>query len=304
MKKPSIRKVLPCHDLEDAVAWEKISKIGNKTPAKEILKLIEEDTNSDTPEVVKTLSGEKWVVVTDIHRPFHNVKLWDKLLKLIKNLGESLTGFILGGDYLDLFTLGSYNEGSLGLLKNIDLEYEYRDGLDGILELESVLHKNTKKYFLFGNHEDRYFRVLNSRDNAKFGSALKNPVVALDLENKGWIVKTNWKEDYFSITPELIVLHGKYWNIHSTHAHASKMPTSSIYGHTHRFGSFNFQGKTAYNVGGLYDKENKAFGYMDWITRLSWVNGFCIVDVLPDKTYFVNMVECKNDSFLVDGVVY
>jgi SepF-like predicted cell division protein (DUF552 family) len=133
MKKPSIRKVLPCHDLEDAVAWEKISKIGNKTPAKEILKLIEEDTNSDTPEVVKTLSGEKWLVVTDIHRPFHNVKLWDKLLKLIKNLGESLTGFILGGDYLDLFTLGSYNEGSLGLLKNIDLEYEYRDGLDGIL---------------------------------------------------------------------------------------------------------------------------------------------------------------------------
>ena len=179
-------------------------------------------STNPNPEVVKTVLGEKWLVVTDIHRPFHNLKLWDKLLQLIRNLGSDLTGFILGGDYLDLFTLGSYNEGSLGLLKDIDLDFEYRDGLDGIIELESALHKNTKKYFLFGNHEDRYFRVLNSRDNAKFGSALKNPVVALGLEERGWKVKTNWKEDYFSITPELIVLHGKYWNIHSTHAHASK----------------------------------------------------------------------------------
>ena len=301
MKKPSIRKVLPCSDSDDVSAWDKIAKIANETPAKEILKLIEYDIN---PQVVKTELGEKWLVVTDVHRPFHNVKLWDKLLQLIRNLGSDLTGFILGGDYLDLFSLGKYNEESVYLLKDIDLEEEYADGLKGIEELESVLHKNTKKYFLFGNHEDRYFRALKTRDNAKFGAALKNPVTALHLITKGWEVKTDWKEDYFNITQDLIVLHGKYCGQNPTSSHAKNLPMSNIFGHTHRWGAYNFHGKKSYNIGGLYDKESKFFKYVDWVTRLNWENGFCIVDVLPDMTYFVNMVECKNDSFLVDGVVY
>ena len=213
-----------------------------------------------------------------------------------------MPGLVEGHSHAMEGTLWKYTY--VGFFDRMDPNGHLWDGLKGIEELESVLHKKTKKYFLFGNHEDRYFRALKTRDNAKYGAALKNPVTALDLIAKGWEVKTDWKEDYFNITPDLIVLHGKYCGQNPATAHAKNLPMSNIFGHTHRWGSYNFHGKKSYNIGGLYDKESKFFKYVDWVTRLNWENGFCIVDVLPDKTYFVNMVECKNDSFIVDGVIY
>lgn len=62
----------------------------------------------------KTL--QRWLVVSDVHRPFHNQILWQKLLRLISELGTNLHGIVLAGDYLDLYTLGSYNAESLANL--------------------------------------------------------------------------------------------------------------------------------------------------------------------------------------------
>jgi hypothetical protein len=74
-------------------------------------------------------------------------------------MGTDLYGICLAGDYLDLYTLGSYNSMSLGLLEGIDLGYEYEDGLNGLIELQSALPDGCKKLFLYGNHEDRYFNL-------------------------------------------------------------------------------------------------------------------------------------------------
>jgi len=58
-------------------------------------------------------SLQRWLVVSDVHRPFHNQTLWNKLLQLINDMGTGLHGIVLAGDYLDLYTLGSYNNESL-----------------------------------------------------------------------------------------------------------------------------------------------------------------------------------------------
>jgi predicted phosphodiesterase len=252
----------------------------------------------------KKSENERWIVISDVHRPFHSKILWDKLLKLIRQMAETLTGIIVAGDYLDLFTLGSYNAESLGLLRDIDLDFEYRDGLDGILELESALHAGAKKKFLFGNHEDRYFRTLNSKDNAKFGAALKNPVEALQLKERGWEVKTDYKNDFFILGAHLEVMHGNFHGTHAAKQHLDRLHRSVIFGDTHRIQMYSYGTRAAYNIGGLYDMQGTAVKYAARTQRINWRNGFAIVDIDADGLFFVQQVAVWEEKFVVDGVMY
>jgi predicted phosphodiesterase len=247
---------------------------------------------------------EKWLVVSDVHRPFHNKVLWSKLLQLIKDLGNSLYGFVLAGDYLDLYTLGSYNTESLANLSGLTLQDEYIDGLEGMDDLNKALRKDCKKYFLFGNHEDRYFRHIKEKDNAKYGGALLNPVEALYLHEKGWEVKTDWMSDYFTLGDHLDVIHGIYTSVNAAKTHLDKTTHSVMFGHTHRVQCFHNGNKAAYNIGGLYDIKSKGFNYMQRLQRETWANGFAIVNINDDGEFYVEQVNVWADNFLAEGKIY
>jgi len=247
---------------------------------------------------------QQWLILPDMHRPFHNKTLEKKVLRLIKDLGTSLYGINISGDYLDLYTLGSYNAESLGLLTGISLEDEYNDGLSGIVKIENASHKDVKKQFLFGNHEDRYFRELNKKDNAKYGGALKNPIEALELDERKWSVKTNWKDDFFTLGEHLDVMHGMFINVHAAYQHLVKTNHSCIFGHTHRVQSYNMGNRAAYNIGGLFDKDNKAFHYMPRMTREIWANGFAMVYIDDDGHFFVEQVNVWDNKFFTNGKMY
>lgn len=252
----------------------------------------------------KTKDVQKWLILPDVHRPFHNKVLEQKVLNLIKDLGTSLYGLVISGDYLDLYTLGSYNAESLGLLTGISLEDEYKDGLAGIIKIEKASHKGLKKKFLFGNHEDRYFREMNKKDNAKYGGALKNPIEALELHDRKWEVKTNWKDDYFTLGEHLDVMHGMYTNIHSAKKHLDMTGHSCLFGHTHRVQSFNLGNRAAYNVGSLCDLQNKAFHYMPRLQRQTWANGFPMVYINDNGYFFVEQVNVWDNKFFTNGRLY
>jgi predicted phosphodiesterase len=247
---------------------------------------------------------EKWLVVSDVHRPFHNKVLWSKLLQLIKDLGGSLYGIVLAGDFLDLYTLGSYNAESLANLSGLTLQDEYIDGLEGMDDLNKVLRKNAKKYFLFGNHEDRYFRHIKEKDNAKYGGALLNPIEALYLYENGWEVKTDWMSDYFTLGEHLDVIHGIYTSVHSAKTHLDKTNHSVMFGHTHRVQCYHSGNKAAYNIGGLYDIKSKGFNYMPRLQRQTWANGFAIVNINDEGEFYVEQVNVWNDCFLAEGKMY
>jgi predicted phosphodiesterase len=254
-------------------------------------------------KMVHSSKGQKWIVLSDIHRPFHNQALWSKVLRLIKDMGTDLHGVVLAGDYLDLYTLGSYNSMSLGLLEGIDLGYEYEDGLNGLIELQSVLPAGCRKLFLYGNHEDRYFRTMNSRDHKKFGSALRDPIEALRLHENGWEVKTNWKDD-FLLGEHLDICHGTYHNKHVAAKHLDQNGRSVMFGHTHRIQSYHLGNRAAFNIGGLFDIKNKAFGYMPRMTRRNWANGFAIVNIDDNGDFYVNQITVWNDCFFAEGRKY
>lgn len=247
---------------------------------------------------------EKWIVISDVHRPFHNKILWTKVLKLIKDMGTGLHGIILAGDYLDLYTLGSYNTESLANLSGLTLQDEYIDGLQGIDDLEQVLHKKAKKVYLYGNHEDRYFRHIKEKDNAKYGGALLNPVEALYLYEKNWTVLTDWQSDYFTLGEHLDVIHGIYTSVHSAKTHLDKTGHSVMFGHTHRVQCYHAGNKASYNIGGLYDINSKGFLYMPRLQRETWANGFALVNINIDGEFYVEQINVWNDSFLAEGKMY
>jgi predicted phosphodiesterase len=248
-------------------------------------------------------SLQRWIVISDVHRPFHNQTLWNKLLQLINDMGSSLYGIVIAGDYLDLYTLGSYNNESLANLSNITLQDEYIDGLQGIDEINSAF-KGAKKLFLFGNHEDRYFRHIKEKDNAKYGGALINPVEALYLHERGWITKTDWQSDYFTLGKHLDIVHGVYTSIHAAKAHLDKTQHSVMFGHTHRVQCFHQGNRAAFNIGGLYDIKSKGFNYMPRFQRQLWANGFALVNVTDNGDFYVEQVNVWADKFLANGKMY
>jgi predicted phosphodiesterase len=248
-------------------------------------------------------SLQRWIVISDVHRPFHNQTLWNKLLQLVNDMGSSLYGIVIAGDYLDLYTLGSYNNESLANLSNITLQDEYLDGLQGIDEINSAF-KGAKKLFLFGNHEDRYFRHIKEKDNAKYGGALINPVEALYLHERGWITKTDWQSDYFTLGKHLDIVHGVYTSIHAAKAHLDKTQHSVIFGHTHRVQCFHQGNRAAFNIGGLYDIKSKGFNYMPRFQRQLWANGFALVNVTDNGDFYVEQVNVWADKFLANGKMY
>jgi len=247
---------------------------------------------------------ETWLVLPDVHRPFHNKTLWRKILKLCHDMGSDLSGVNFSGDYLDLYTLGSYNADSLGLLSGIDLGYEYRDGNKGLDEIQDACKNGTKYQFLFGNHEDRYFREVNKGDRAKYGDALKNPVEALKLHERGFEVKTNWKDDYFTLGKHLDVIHGLYTSIHCAKKHLDVTGHSVIFGHTHRIQSHHAGNRASFNIGCLSDISHKSFNYMPRFQKNIWANGFAIVYINGNGEFFVEQVNVWNNKFYANGKFY
>lgn len=250
-------------------------------------------------EVCKS-DGALWFVLPDAHYPYHNAPLMEKVFKCIKD--NQVEGVVISGDWLDLFTLGSYNADSLGLLRNITLTEEYEAGLKGIQKLEKALSPDAKRVFIWGNHEDRYFRELNKRDVSKYGDELQNPNDALKLKEYGYEIFTNWKDDFYTIA-DLDIMHGIYCNIHTAKKHLEMHGRSVMFGHTHRVQTHFTAHEAAFNIGCLADIPNSAFNYMPRMQKENWSNSFSAVRVIGGKAY-VEMLTVRNGKFIFNGKVY
>jgi predicted phosphodiesterase len=243
---------------------------------------------------------KQYIILPDAHRPFHNKAIWDKLLRLLAYEKSTLTGLIISGDYLDMYSLSRHHADSLGALRDIDLSQEYQDGRKGLYEIEKVIRKDVKKYYIHGNHEDFYFRELMKGDRSKYGLELKSPKEALNLNELGYKTLENWKDDYVQLGKYLQVFHGIFTNEHAAKKHLDTFG-SCIFGHTHRFGCFHSGHNVGWNIGTLCDIKNSAFNYMPRGQKQKWVNGFAIVYIDETGYFWVNPVPIFNDCFVFNG---
>jgi predicted phosphodiesterase len=250
------------------------------------------------------MKQEKWLIIPDAHFPFVRKQIWTKVLKLVKDEGKKITGVVINGDFLDLFTLGSYNENSLYNLRNLTLENEYDSGNQGLDELDSVLPKGAKKHYIWGNHEDRFHREVQKGDKAKYGNALVSPTEALRLRERGYRVYENWMDDYVTLGKHLDVFHGVYVGANASKKHLEKTGHSCIFGHSHLTTSYRTGDRAAYNIGTLADIWGKGFKYCPRLRRLEWSNGFAVVNISESGLYYVDQVNIYNDQFYYNGKFY
>ena len=245
------------------------------------------------------------IVLGCLHSPFHNKKLWYGILNLIKDL--PISGISLIGDILDLNSLSDYDRGK-SLLKidneDLDLRKEYKrvtvfDELDEVMNLN---RRHITKRFLYGNHEDRYLRAIRDPDKAKI--IAEPPEEYFRLRERGWVVKTNWKDDYYLSGDHLELFHGQLLGVNPAKRQLDKLKKSCMFVHSHRAGTYHDGNMASYNIGCLVDVTSPVFGYAVRLITRNWVMGFALVTIDDDGFYHCQPITAYNDIFYFNGKSY
>lgn len=246
---------------------------------------------------------ETHILLPCVHAPFHNKKLFDSFFKYAKDI-KNIKSLCILGDFLDMNSLSAHDKGKIPI-EGIELGKEYREATRLLDTILSVLPKGIDKHYLYGNHEDRYFRYIKGVDESKLGGALESPDKALGLKSKGFTVYTDWKNDEILFGTHLIGVHGEFCNVHTAKKTIDTYRKSVIYAHTHRFQVY-VEGRTGgFNIGSMADFNSPVFKYATKAMRSSWLNGFALVHI--DKKsglYYVQPIMAFDGTFCVNGKKY
>lgn len=236
------------------------------------------------------------------HVPFHNKKLTDNLFQLISDNKENIAGFHLIGDFLDLNSLSQHDVGKFPVVQGLTLDKEYKEGNKVLNDFDSLFRDGIEKSFLYGNHEHRYNRYMSNMQAAK--TPISSPADALDLENRGYNVLTNWEQDYIKLGAHLELIHGTYFNQHAAKKHIDTLRGSVAFAHTHRIQSY-IEGQTGgFNIGCGIDLNSPAFNYASRAMKSQWQNGFAIVYIDSNGDYYFNQIVAHNGQFVYNGKLY
>ena len=234
-----------------------------------------------------------------LHLPFQNRYLMDGILKLMD--ANKYDGVIFAGDFLDMGALGQYEKGKINHT-GVTLKEEYDEGNILLDEFDKRLSKDALKVFLWGNHCDRYWRWLADVNNSKLG-AVMNPTDELKLIERGYIVKDKYKEDFYKLG-SLYCMHGEYYNIHSAKKHLDEFKRNTIYVHTHRSQMHREGDFCAWNTGFMGNINAPCFSYAGRGMKGKWANGFAIIHIDENNNHYVDQINCIDDKFVCNGVIY
>lgn len=234
--------------------------------------------------------------------PFHNKKIWDGILKWAAEYKNQLQGVYMLGDIADCNSLSSHERGMMPI-PGITLDWEYKETNKELDRLDGIT-RGIQKYYLWGNHEDRYNRTMQQVDNFKYGTALLSPTDGLRLRERGYKVKEDWKQDCFKIGKHLEGIHGWYLTKYPARKHLVELKTSCIFPHTHRMDMAVDRDQAAFNIGWLGDVKAPVFKYASRITKLNWVEGFAVVTLDTRGYYYTQMIQCYKDCFYYNGKKY
>jgi len=258
--------------------------------------------NNEQLKVVNQMKGlgdiKSYLCLGCLHVPFHNKKILNGILQLMES--RQFAGLVLGGDFIDMGSLSSYEKGKINKT-GITLEDEYFSANLVLDALDKKLPKDAEKVFMFGNHENRYYRWLADVDNAKYGKLI-DPIKALGLLTRKYNVYDDYKKDQYKLG-SLHIFHGDFWNIHVAKKTLDTWRRNTLFWHTHRTQIHREGDFCAYNAGFLGDIDSGAFDYAPRSQKIKWSNGFAIVHVIG-KHHYVDVINCVENSFVYAGVKY
>lgn len=259
--------------------------------------------NETQNNVIESMKGRRsvksYIMMGCNHVPFHNQPLTKGVLDLMS--AYKYDGIMLLGDFLDMGALSQYEKGKISHT-NVTLKEEYEVGNELLDMIDERLDKNALKVFIYGNHCDRYWRWMADVNNNKLGDVF-SPTDQLRLKDRGYIVKDNYKTDYYKLAA-LYVMHGEYYNIHAAKKHLDVFRRNTIFVHTHRVQIHREGDFCAWNSGLMAEIDAPCFDYAPRGMRMQWANAFSIVHIDENENHFVELINCVNNSFVYNGVKY
>ena len=174
-----------------------------------------------------------YLVLPDLHIPYHCPKFLKLATKLIKELNPD--GIIQLGDALDAFQISTYSKDPSRRNLLVDDIEDWKQVLN---EWARHLKSGATIHLLEGNHEYRLSRYIASQCRDLHGLVPDwKSLLAIDLRNKAGRHKWHWhrytKWDSCRIG-DCVVMHGFYFNQHVAATCLAKYRTNVIFGHTHR----------------------------------------------------------------------
>lgn len=224
--------------------------------------------------------------------------MWHGVLKLIKDIKPN--GVNLIGDILDMNAFSFHDKGQTPL---IDIKDEYKLSEKWFNELDDCLgNRKVEKRFLYGNHEHRYLRHLQLPDNKRI--IADSPEEKMRLIERGYKLKKNWKEDYFTLGKHLEIFHGELLGVNPAKTQLDKLKKSCMFAHSHRVGVHYDGNMASFNIGWGGDVNAPAFSYAGRLSKRSWINGFALVTIDEQGFYHAQIITCYNGRFYHNGKKY
>lgn len=248
---------------------------------------------------------KKYVVISDIHVPYHDQKAADALCDFIKDFQPE--GFVINGDYLDFIELSSFSASSVASLENLRVADTFGAGNALLNQYEKALGKKVKeKYFLSGNHEDRVRRWAEKGDNAVWlGHDALDVDKQLNLKKRGFKYIEAYPEGHIRLG-KLIVTHGRWSGQNPAARHVNSYRHSVMLGHVHtpgmHYASAFGHPQAGYVTGHMADANSKALSYAPQPN--SWCQGFGVVYVRDNGEFNAQLVNFWNGVFFYGGKAY
>lgn len=242
------------------------------------------------------------LVLSCVHVPFENKKFVESIIQFIGDYKDSITGFHLIGDVVDMKSLAFQEKGNVPI-PGLTLGYEYKKTNDLLDRFDIVLNKNVQKSYIWGNHEDRHTRLKNTNDASQYMDALPSPTQALKLKERGYNVKENWKEDYIQLG-KIQLIHGIFCSTTPAKKHLNVIKHSVMFGHTHRIDTYYESDNGSFNIGCLADIDSDGFRYLSRVERMNWKNGFGLIHLDKDGNFQADVIHALNGSFFYGGKKY
>ena len=256
-------------------------------------------TSSETkPVSLTTTTGvyQTAAIIGDPHIPEHDS---ETLTNVEEFLYEQQPDYLFyNGDMMDFYQVSVFDKdpARLGTMQN-DL-----DETTSMFDRHSDGLPQTKKVFVGGTHENRWFKYL--RQHAPALANLKSTNVEELYKLKEHDITYVPFEVGVLVNKTFLILHGDIVSKHSSYT--AKMQSdnhggSGICNHTHRMGSYYKR-----NVFGFYGWwENGCLCKLnpDWLKNPNWMQGFSLVHFKDDR-YWVEQIPIINHKFMYGGKVY
>lgn len=221
---------------------------------------------------------------SDTHFPFHDPSAVSCLYAIANDIWPSQ--LVMQGDLIDLWQISNHRPPLETKLKadQIDIQNGLNQSMEHLATMRTLAQADCKRTILFGNHEDRFDRLLADMQlNPKMMALMRIPKIQeilnldyiLGLSDEGWSVHSYLEGDRYLLHDRLLCIHGYRSNVYSSKSHLQDYGKSVIFGHSHRIQSWTSRDlrgtDAAWNMGCLCDLNPH------WRSRPNWHQGFAVV---------------------------